>query len=253
MLGSPVMPLPDWLPRDTASLVEATADALDRALSRDLEALFLVGAAMTPARQDRSRAPELVAIVAAGALERLGGLADALRPVMRKGARVRLLTRRELERSCDVFTLEIADWRARHLLLRGGDPFGGLAWSKGDLRRSLETELRGLSRRLRNRVLTGLATDGVRDDAPRAVLDALERLVTIAHHTLELLGDAPPPEEDALLRAIARRADANVEPVLALRKRARAGEAPEPLASHRALLTVIDAVADLVDRLEIGE
>jgi hypothetical protein len=246
------MPLPDWLPKPAASLIEATASALERALGKELEALFLVGAAMTPARQDRSRAPELVAIVAPRALDRLGALADALRPAMREGARVRVLSSRELERSCDVFTLEIADWRARHLLLRGKDPFGALAWTRADLRRSLETEVRGLSRRLRNRVLTGLATDGQRDDAARAIVDGLERLVTIAHHALDLLGDAPPSEEDALLRAIALRADANVEPLLALRKRARAGEKLDPLPALATLLVVIDAVAELVDRLEIG-
>jgi hypothetical protein len=242
------MTLPSWLPSTTRRLIERTVAALKTTLGADLEAAALVGAAMNPARADRGRAPEIIALAAAPRLVDLGSIARGLHDVMRAGARVRLLSRRELARSCNVFTLEIAEWKARHHPLYGEDVFGTLTWSPADMRRSLETELRGLSRRARNRVLAGVATDGERDDPRRAVADGIDRLLIAAHHALELFGEGPPPEEPALLWALAARAGADVEPLQKHLSILRAGnERLDPIPALGALLAVIEPAIAMID------
>jgi hypothetical protein len=242
------MALPSWLPPKTRKLIDETVAALAGVLAGDFDAAALVGAAMNPARADRARAPEIIALAPAPRLMDLAPIARALHDVMRAGARVRLLSRRELERSCDVFTLEIAEWKARHHVLHGADLFADLTWTPADLRRSLETELRGLSRRIRNRVLAGVATDGARDDPRQAVVDGMDRLLVAAYHALRLLGEEPPVEEPALLRALAARAGADAEPLQQHLAAARSGDAPRaPFPALAALLAVVEPAIEMID------
>lgn len=247
------MDVPPWLPPRAARHIEQAVTALASALGPDLEAAALVGAAMNPARADRGQAPEVLAITTDGALRDLAPLARALHDPMKAGVRVRVLTRRELQRSCDVFALEIAEWKARHALLHGVEPFAGCESSRADLRRAIETELRGLSRRIRNRVLTALATDATRDDPRAALLAGVDRLVVSAWHALRLAGEAPPAEEPAILRALAARvdaaaaADALVPHLDALRRGAKV----DTLAALYALLALVDRAIDHVDSLAV--
>jgi hypothetical protein len=246
--------IPAWLPPPTRGLIERTVQALEKTLGPQLESALLIGAAMNPARHDRVRAPEILAIVADAAARDLLPLCRGLSGVMRRGARVRVLTRRELVRSCDVFALEIADWKARHRTLSGADPLQDLAICRADLRRSIEQELRGLSRRIRNRVLAGLATRERRDDPHQAVLDGIDRLEVAAFHALQLLHETPPAEEAALLRRLAQRADADAEPLLQWIARIRQGEADfDPAQALQALLAVVGPAAELIDGLKIEE
>lgn len=60
-----------------------------------------------------------------------------------------LVSRTEWERATDVFPIEITDMQAAHRVLRGADPLSGLTVAPADLRRALESELRGKLLRLR--------------------------------------------------------------------------------------------------------
>ncbi|HEU4829676.1 MAG TPA: nucleotidyltransferase domain-containing protein [Gemmatimonadales bacterium] len=60
-----------------------------------------------------------------------------------------LVSREEWARATDVFPIEITDMQASHRVLRGADPLAGLIVSRADLRRGLESELRGKLLRLR--------------------------------------------------------------------------------------------------------
>lgn len=73
----------------------------------------------------------------------------------------------ELAASTDVFPMEILDMRDRHRLLWGEDPFAKLTLSDSDLRRQLESELRGKWLRLRHAFL--------RDTGDAVALRALMR------------------------------------------------------------------------------
>lgn len=60
-----------------------------------------------------------------------------------------LISRAEWARATDVFPLEITDMLVAYRVLRGSDPLAGMQVLRSDLRRSLETELRGKLLRLR--------------------------------------------------------------------------------------------------------
>lgn len=60
-----------------------------------------------------------------------------------------LVSREEWARATDVFPIEITDMQSAHRVLRGADPLADLSVSRADLRRALESELRGKLLRLR--------------------------------------------------------------------------------------------------------
>lgn len=163
-----------WLDEKTNVLLARAVESLEKSLGKGLEAAVLIGAAMNPTRGDRARAPEILVVATEASIRDLTALATGLGPVMRDGVRLRVITPRDLARSLDVFALEIAEWKARHHVLAGTDPFEKLELAPKDLRHGIEMELRGLTRRIRNRVLTGLATK--RDDPREALVAGYDRL-----------------------------------------------------------------------------
>ncbi|MGH7560400.1 MAG: hypothetical protein ACRENB_05200 [Gemmatimonadales bacterium] len=65
------------------------------------------------------------------------------------GAPPLLIEREEWARAADVFPIELTDMTLARRLLRGADPVAGVRVDPADLRRALETELRGKLLRLR--------------------------------------------------------------------------------------------------------
>lgn len=238
-----------WLPKPTNELIARTVSALEAALGSNLCSAVLVGNAMNPARADRARGPEILAIVVPPLA--LTKLAERLHDPMTEGARVRVLTEDELVRSADVFALELAEWKARHRLLAGRDVLKDLTPTRAHLRHGIETELRGLTRRMRNRVLTGLATDSRRDDPFDGVVAGYDRLLVSAYHTLALLGDEPPQNEHGIVRAIATETGAEAAPFLEKLDALRHGGRFQPVAALEVLLTFAEPLIELVDSMEL--
>jgi hypothetical protein len=241
-----------WLPAKALSSIDAARAALERCLGDTLESVFIVGAALNPARGDRGQAPELIAIVRADYLSKMATLAEALSGPMKSGVRVRLVTSEELERAADVFALEMAEWKARHRLLHGSDVLAKVTVNPEHLRHSLELELRGLSRRIRNRVLAGIAAGPTRDDPARAVRDGVDRLLVAAHHLLVLADGSAPAEEPALVAALASKLAVDGERFAAVRAAVREGKRPPaPLDALAAVMELSDAASRWIDRWEV--
>ncbi|MDP3275802.1 MAG: hypothetical protein Q8Q09_11440 [Deltaproteobacteria bacterium] len=240
-----------WLPATTRELIEQTRSLLATTLGADLEAICLIGSAVNPSRGDRARSPELLCIVAHDRLAELADLAKAIARPMQQGVRVRLLTREELDRSSDVFALEIAEWKARHRLIHGADPFATVTWTRADLRRAIETELRGLTRRVRNRVLAGMAVGPARDNPARAVADGVDCLLVAAHHVLVMVDGEAPTEESALLSKLSEKTKVDVSRLVAVLPTLRAANtSPSTMDTLNALLAITEATTRWVDGLE---
>lgn len=240
-----------WLPARTRALVDEAVHAARTTLGERFVAAVLVGAAATPSRQDRARAPQVLVVARELPLERVVALGAAAQRPMKQGVRIRTLTLSELERSCDAFALEVAEWRDRHVLLAGEDPFTACVVKDADLRLGLEAAFRGLKRRVRNRALADLGTAGRRDHVADALADALERLIVLAHHTLRLMGREVPTEEPALIGAFATAADADPKALIGLRDTIRAGRPlADPMAGVGAMLAFVERGAALLDTLE---
>ncbi len=243
------MDVPNWIEPALRDELESATAALKTGLAHRLVSVVLIGAAA----HDRPRPihrTELLVVATAIELTQMRNLATALRRHLEAGLHFRTVTVRELERACDVFALEIAEWGTHHRVLWGKSPFTDLSIEPAHLREGIERELRGLSTELRNRVLNGLAVESRREKAALAVPAGLERLLMIAHHCLALIGQEPPDDEAALLRALVDWIGGDPEPVLGLWEELQRGEELRPAWEGLAvLLPVVGLASVAVDHL----
>ena len=241
----------DWLPERTRESIEVAAAALVNTLADDLVAVCLIGPAAKRGRAQRGASAELLVVATSLEADQLRALASGLAGPLRAGLQIRTVTDVELAGSVDVHALEIAQWRDHHLLLEGRDPFGGLEISPSDLRHEIERSLRSLNHRLRNRMLWCLATEQFRLDA--VLREGIELMTMLGHHTLVLVGEAPPADELELLTRFIEWSGATTGPLIELRNRLELiPRAPEdPVSELAALAAATEAACARVDALTI--
>jgi len=113
-----------------------------------------------------------------------------------------VLTREELERSTDVFSIELLDMQQRHRVLLGDDVLSGLHIPMQLHRAQLEYELREKLILLRGRLL--LAANK-KKQLWELMLGSLSTFVTLFRHALIALGDTPPKGKREAVQALAAR------------------------------------------------
>jgi hypothetical protein len=113
-----------------------------------------------------------------------------------------LLTRDELERSTDVFSIELLDMQQRHRVLFGADVLSGLQIPMHLHRAQLEYELREKLILLRGRFLTAA---GNPKQLWELLLGSLSTFTTLFRHGLIALGDTPPKSKRDAVQALAAR------------------------------------------------
>jgi hypothetical protein len=249
---APVISL-DWLPDRTRISIEVAVPATVEALAHKLVAVCLIGSAAKPDRSARPAPANAELLIVAEDLGpvTLHELAAGLAEPLRAGLQIRTLTRVELAGSVDVQALELAQWRDRHLLLAGSDPFAALHIAPTDLRHEIERALRTLSQRLRNRMLWCIATDQRHLDS--VLREGIELLSMLAHHTLALIGEQPPPDDAGLLERFAEWAGHPIEGVAALRERLESTQpTQDPLADLEDLGALTEAACARIDTLTVG-
>lgn len=231
-----------WLPSALQKRLRAAASAGEATFGDDLVSVLLVGAAAAPNRRDRARSPLVIYVVKEVDEERAAaGLASSFEGELG----LRVLCHQELIRSADAEALEIAEWRDRHVLLAGRNPFADLTVDKEHLRLGLEAGFRRLGQRLRNRRIAHRA--GVHAP-PQAIRSAFERLVVLAHHTLLFFDDPAPNKETELLVAYGKRGGFDTTALLALETQLRSRKAVgERLAALLALGDAVAAGVKLID------
>ena len=238
----------NWLPASIAERTTRAVESVVRGLGEKVVAILLVGPSVDPARHDGELTPELLVIANDLPVAALSNLARQVEPHVAEGVRFCLLTEQELLRSADVFTLELADYKARNVVLHGADPLEGLHFTQGELRRSIEQTLRRMVRDIREELLLGLSLDRRRGDVARALVDGVDRLVVVAHHALLMLGKEAPETEAELLTALATEAGNDIEPLLEQMRALRAGQPLErPVGALKDLLDSVQAATALID------
>jgi hypothetical protein len=113
-----------------------------------------------------------------------------------------VLTREELERSTDVFSIEFLDMKQRHRVLFGEDILSGLQIPMHLHRAQLEYELREKLILLRERLLLA-AND--KKQLRELMLSSLSTFITLFRHGLIALGDTPPKAKREAVQALAAR------------------------------------------------
>lgn len=238
----------DWLPEQTRATVESAAEASEAALGEHLLAVCLIGSAAHADRSHRGNA-ELLVLADDLTDERLRVLAKALTGMLRDGLQVRALTRDELHGSVDVLALEIAEWRAHHVVLAGADPFLELELSGIDMRHEIERALRTLGQRLRNRVLWCMATDHHRR-LDTVIREGLDRLIAIGYHALSLRADVAPKDPGVVLAQFVGWIGIDLGPLEALRQRLAAdGISDDPMTDLTTLTHATESACEKIDDL----
>jgi hypothetical protein len=248
------MPAPDWLPQRSRDLVEAALAACITAMPDELLAVCLIGGAARRERDLRGSSEQLELLIVVEQLpaSQLPVLAEGLREPLKGGLQLRTVTRLELLGSVDVQALELAEWRDRNVLLHGDDPFAALVLAPSDLRHEIERALRGLSQRLRNRLLWCLATEQRRLDV--VLREGVDLLLSLAHHTLAMVGEPPERDDGVLIGQFGAWVGVDVEAITSLRNRLMAGQAAgDPLAELSSLAVVIEAACVRVDALRLAD
>jgi len=110
-----------------------------------------------------------------------------------------LLTGEELERSADVFSIELLDMQQRHRVLFGADVLAGLTIPMHFHRAQLEYELREKTILLRGRLLVA-GTD--KKQLWELLLASLSTFATLFRHALIALGEKPPDSKRETIRAL---------------------------------------------------
>jgi hypothetical protein len=113
-----------------------------------------------------------------------------------------LLTREELQRSADVFSIEFLDMQQRHRVLFGDDVLAGLHVPMNLHRAQVEYELREKLILLREHALLAA---GDRKRLWDVLLHSLPAFTTLFRHTLIALGDPAPDSQRAALQALSGR------------------------------------------------
>ncbi len=123
-------------------------------------------------------------------LEAMRTLAPVMRWWLERGhPPLVLFTREEIERSADVFSIELYDMKHRHRVLDGEDVFASLEIPMALHRVQLEHELRTNLLRLRQSYIANPQQDAVLN----LMLQSISSFGTLFRHVLIAVGQQPPP------------------------------------------------------------
>jgi hypothetical protein len=113
-----------------------------------------------------------------------------------------LLTKEELDRSTDVFSIELLDMQQRYRVLFGNDVLRGLQIPLHLHRAQLEYELREKLILLRERLLVAASDKKLLWEL---LVGSLSTFTTLFRHALIALGDTPPQSKREAIQALAAR------------------------------------------------
>ena len=124
-----------------------------------------------------------------------------------------LLAQEELERSADVFSIELLDMQDQHRVLYGEDVLQGLPIPMRHHRAQLEYELREKTILLRQRLLEA---SGNEHSLWELLLGSVSTFATLFRHALIAMGDSVPKSKRASVQALASRISLDTSPFLQL-------------------------------------
>jgi predicted nucleotidyltransferase len=160
-----------------------------------------------------------------------------------------IFSRMELERSTDVFAIEMLDIRQRHRILHGDDMFANLPVPMEQHRVQLEHNLRTKLLTLRQSYIQSVGDD---TRVRRLMLDSVSNFSTLFRHTLIAMGEQPASHKAENIKRLADRIkfDPSIFLELLQVRERKANENEIPAAAGFAqYLDGIDKVVQAVDAL----
>jgi predicted nucleotidyltransferase len=174
---------------------------LKQAAGENLESVVLYGSAVSGDYDPDYSNVNLLAILKDTSLAKLMEIAPAVESwVNQKRHAPLLITRDELERSADVFAIELMDMKQRHKVLFGADPIASLTIPMTLHRAQLEYELREKLILLRQRLVV-VAKDEKR--TWELMLRSLPAFTTLFRHALIAQGSSVPSTKRESVKTLA--------------------------------------------------
>lgn len=174
---------------------------LQQAAGTNLESIILYGSAASGEYDADYSNVNLLAILKETALPKLLALAPAVADwTKHKHPAPLLITRDELERSADVFSIELMDMKRQHRVLFGADVLAFLQIPMNLHRAQLEYELREKLILLRQRLLMEA---GDEKRTWQLLLRSVPAFATLFRHALIAQGQPVPPTKREAVKALA--------------------------------------------------
>jgi hypothetical protein len=138
--------------------VKGFAERLITALGENLQSTTVVGSSLTEDFKPGQSDINTILVLGKQNLAALNAIALLAKPMRRKKISPPLLmTQSYVERSRDVFGVELLDFQLAHETIMGDDPFASLEFDKKDVRLQCERELKAMLIRLRQGYIAAAA------------------------------------------------------------------------------------------------
>jgi len=185
---------------DTEKEINQFVSRLREAAGENLQSVILYGSAAAADFHPGHSDVNLLCILREISLPALQAIAPAVKSWTKQKQRAPLLlTREELERSADVFSIELLDMKERHRVLFGEDVLSGLRIPMHLHRAQLEYELREKLILLREHVLRAA---GDEKQLWKLLTDSLSTFITLFRHALTALGATPAASKREAVQAL---------------------------------------------------
>ncbi len=236
---------------DHEQLLKQLVERLEQGLGDRLVSVILFGSAAAGDVDEISDLNVLCVLETIGRtqLQDVGPAVDWW--VKRKQPAPILLSREELERGRDAFSIELFDIRLAYRVLSGEDVVEAIQIEPVHHRHQVEHELRSRLVRLRERYLV---VQKDRDEVLRLLCESLPTFAALLRHAVVLAGGEPKMKKREAFRAASERLAIDAGPfeqVLACREGKRLDQA-ETHALFDSYMSEIDKAARFVDGLEPG-
>lgn len=225
-------------------------DLLKQTAGPNLECVVLFGSAASEEFHPDFSDINLLCILRELSASTLAALAPAInRWTKDKFPAPLLFSRTELERSADVFAIEMLDMCQRHRVLYGEDIFAGLHVPMDLHRVQLEHNLRTKLLTLRQTYLQIVGDSG---RIRRLMLDSISNFATLFRHTLITMGEQPATHKAENIKKLAERitfSPAIFLQLLQVRARTARESDIDPGNGFAQYLTGIEKVIQAIDAL----
>ena len=228
------------------------AEKLSAGLGDNLQSITVVGSSLTEDYVAGHSDINTVVVLGGQTVAALNAVAALAKPMSRKRISPPLLmTTPYIERSRDVFGVELLDFQLTHQTILGKDPFAPLTFEKHNVRLQCERELKAMLIRLRQGYIAAAANRKLVRDI---LISTAKGLVPLLRAMLWLKDIDRPAQTGATFAKTATEFSVNLDSLITAAKwrheKVRLSEA-EMENAFGAVYTTVEQLADLVDKLEV--
>jgi len=240
------------LPEAVGEPLTLLAEQVRAALVENLQSITVVGSALTD--DFRAGASDINTVLILGeyktaALKAIAALAKPMRK--KKLSPPLLMTDSYIERSRDVFGVELLDFQLTHRTILGADPFAALSFKKQDVRLQCERELKATLIRLRQGYIAAAGNNKLIRDV---LIAAAKGLAPLLRAMLWLKDSDRPRTMEATFSTAVSDFDVNLEAVIAAERwryeKPRLADSDID-AAFESIYAAVDHLATTVDALEL--